>query len=138
VLCCDQFIIIWGAIAMVVLLVCLFAMQFARELHLYGRLLAQDPDQAKDSFFFSLTGTIRLDYRSERRQNQSDACHEASTDSHPVCKDSAVVLLPDRRFDRVRARPATQRDPEYAHHHRHPYRLALPPGLHPPPPGLLL
>jgi hypothetical protein len=50
----------WGAVALVGLLLVIFATQFLFELRLYGALMKniQDKDRAKDSFFYSFTGAV--------------------------------------------------------------------------------
>jgi hypothetical protein len=55
-----QFIIMWTAVGVVWALILIFVGQFLMELKLYGRLMAriEDSDKAKDSFFFSFTGSI--------------------------------------------------------------------------------
>ena len=53
-------IIMWGAVALVMLLIVVFATQFLFELRLYGSLMKDivNKDKAKDSFFYSFTGSI--------------------------------------------------------------------------------
>jgi hypothetical protein len=70
-----QFLIIWGAVVVVALLICAFAFQFVRELHLYGRLLKQDPNEAKDKFFFSLTGATPDTIRRSSRMRSPSRSH---------------------------------------------------------------
>lgn len=50
----------WTAVALVILLVIIFSIQFLFELKLYGSLMRniEDKDKAKDSFFYSFTGSI--------------------------------------------------------------------------------
>ena len=55
-----QYALMWGAVAMVILLIAVFSYQFFSELRIYGELMTrpEDKDIAKDSFFFSFTGAI--------------------------------------------------------------------------------
>jgi hypothetical protein len=55
-----QLTMMWGAIGLVFLLLVMFSLQFLVELRTYGSLMTniEDKDQAKDSFFFSFTGSI--------------------------------------------------------------------------------
>jgi hypothetical protein len=55
-----QLAMMWGAIWLVFLLLTMFSLQFLVELQTYGSLMAniEDKDKAKDSFFFSFTGSI--------------------------------------------------------------------------------
>ena len=69
-----QYISMWAAVSFVFLLVVLFSGQFVRELKRYGLLMKggdKTKDEAKDSFFFSFTGSIvygaYINIRQERR-----------------------------------------------------------------------
>jgi hypothetical protein len=55
-----QYVAMWMAVALVMLLIAVFSSQFLWELSTYGELLQkpEDKDAAKDSFFFSFTGSI--------------------------------------------------------------------------------
>ncbi len=50
----------WGAVALVCLLILIFSLQFLSELRIYGYLMKDldKKDKAKDSFFYSFTGAI--------------------------------------------------------------------------------
>jgi hypothetical protein len=55
-----QLMMMWGSIGLVLLLLIVFSLQFLVELGHYGMLMKSidDKDKAKDSFFFSFTGSI--------------------------------------------------------------------------------
>ncbi len=55
-----QLILMWGTISLVSLLIIIFSLQFMIELQTYGALMGniEQRDQARDSFFYSFTGSI--------------------------------------------------------------------------------
>jgi hypothetical protein len=68
-----QFIIMWSSVGVVWALILIFVGQFLMELKLYGRLMAriEDSDKAKDSFFYSFTGSIVYGHGKPRNISES-------------------------------------------------------------------